>query len=244
MDGVQEATRRADGRGRAGRAAVVSRRNRSASPLPSLQPVRLPASAQPRGTPQPAARSQQALRVGEQIRTLRVRAALSGMALANKACISRSLLSRIERGLVSPSIETLGRIAGALGVAMARFFIDPDRRSDLSHVPAGLGVQLDGLDAMAGHRHELLGHLRSEALFVEPHLVRVESTADCCAGLLHPGLKFVHLLTGSVRYRYGARVVSARAGDSLLFDASARHGIEAIVDGPVSYLSLTASLRD
>lgn len=220
----------------------MSRPSRAASPLPSLQPVRLPASAQPRGAPRPAVRSQPARRVGEQIRALRLGAALSGTALADRAGVSRSLLSRIERGLVCPSVETLGRIAAGLGVTMARFFIDPDQRGDFRHVLPGRGIPLDGAGSEAGHRRELLGPLRSDSLQVEPHLVRLTSTADPCGGLQRPGLRFVHLLTGTVRYRYGARVVCARAGDSLLFEASAPHGIEAVLEGPVTYLSLTVTL--
>jgi quercetin dioxygenase-like cupin family protein len=35
-----------------------------------------------------------------------------------------------------------------------------------------------------------------------------------------------------------------RAGDSLLFEATALHGIEAIQSGPVSYLSVVFTLRE
>jgi len=222
----------------------MSRPSRLASPLPSLQPVRLPASAQPRGAPPPAARSEPALRVGQQIRDLRVGAALSGTALADRAGVSRSLLSRIERGLVCPSVETLGRIAGGLGVAMAQLFIDPGKRRDFCHVPSGRGNALDGASALSADHRQLLGQLQSDSLWVEPHLVRLSSTADPCAGLSRPGLRFVHLLTGTVHYRYGARVICARAGDSLLFEGSAPHGIEAVIDGPVSYLAVTVTLAD
>jgi predicted 2-oxoglutarate/Fe(II)-dependent dioxygenase YbiX len=47
-----------------------------------------------------------------------------------------------------------------------------------------------------------------------------------------------------VIYRYGAKAVEVGAGDTLLFDATALHGIEAIHSGPVSYLSVVFTLRD
>jgi transcriptional regulator with XRE-family HTH domain len=51
------------------------------------------------------------------------------------------MLSRIERGLVCPSVETLDRIADGLGVPGSRFFGDQPSRTDFSHVPAGKGMQ-------------------------------------------------------------------------------------------------------
>jgi len=39
-------------------------------------------------------------------------------------------------------------------------------------------------------------------------------------------------------------VATARAGDTLLFDATALHGIEAVGAGPVSYLSVIFALRE
>ncbi|MEO5737636.1 MAG: cupin domain-containing protein, partial [Variovorax sp.] len=60
----------------------------------------------------------------------------------------------------------------------------------------------------------------------------------------HPGIKFLHLLTGTVRYRYGTKTIRLGPADSLQFDASALHGIEAIDEGPVSYLSVVFTLRE
>jgi len=58
-----------------------------------------------------------ALRVGAAVREHRDRAGLSMRALAARAGISQPFLSTIERGLSSPSMSTLYRIATGLGVA-------------------------------------------------------------------------------------------------------------------------------
>jgi transcriptional regulator with XRE-family HTH domain len=63
--------------------------------------------------------------VGRRIRALRVkrRGGRSTQGdVAGKARISISFLSMIERGERSPSVETLGDIAEALGVSLAEFF--------------------------------------------------------------------------------------------------------------------------
>jgi transcriptional regulator with XRE-family HTH domain len=173
------------------------RKTRPASPLPTARPIRLPASlSAPRQAPKPPARSVPVSRVGAQIRALRVAAGASGGELAQSSGISRSLLSRIERGLVSPSVETLDRIANGLDVSISRFFVDHIARTDFSHVPAGKGIFVDRIGAVAGYRYELLGHLLSGNLFVEPYLVRLLADAEPYKIFQHPGLKFLYLLSG------------------------------------------------
>ncbi|QGW82224.1 helix-turn-helix domain-containing protein [Variovorax paradoxus] len=189
-------------------------------------------------------RSLSAARIGAQVRALRMAAEVSGGELAKTSGVSASMLSRIERGLVSPSVETLERLAQGLHVPTSRFFGDQARRTDFCHVRAGQGVVVDRVGAVSDYRYELLGHLLSGNLFVEPYLVTLLPDADPYVTFQHPGLKFLYFLSGEVSYRYGGRTAEVRAGDSLLFDANALHGIEAIQNGPVSYLSVVFTLRE
>jgi transcriptional regulator with XRE-family HTH domain len=217
-----------------------------ASPFPTAGPFKLPSSLLRARAPTPvvASRSAPAHRIGHQVRALRVAAGSSGGELATKSGVSRSMLSRIERGLVSPSVETLDRIASGLGVPVSRFFSDQTSRTDFSHVPAGKGILVDRVGAVAGYRYELLGHQLSGNLFVEPYLVTLLPEAQPYVIFQHPGIKFLHLLSGKVAYRYGAKVLKLAPGDSLQFDATALHGIETIEEGPVSYLSVVFTMRE
>ncbi|WP_230559015.1 helix-turn-helix domain-containing protein [Variovorax paradoxus] len=178
------------------------------------------------------------------MRALRVASGASGGDLAVISGVSRSMLSRIERGLVSPSVETLDRIARGLGVPVSRFFGDQTSRTDLSYVPAGKGILVERVGAVAGYRYELLGHQLSGNLFVEPYLVTLLPQAEPYVTFQHPGVKFLHLLTGHVTYRYGTKVVKLAPGDSLQFDATALHGIDSIEESPVSYLSVVFTMRE
>lgn len=222
---------------------------RIASPFPTNRPFRIPASVLRLAQTSPASmapspRSDSATRIGNQLRALRIAAGASGGELASRSGVSRSMLSRIERGLVSPSVESLDRIASGLGVPVSRFFSDQTTRTDFSHVPAGRGILVDRVGAVAGYRYELLGHQLSGNLLVEPYLVTLLPDAQPYVTFQHPGIKFVHVVRGRVSYRYGAKVVKLAPGDSLQFDATALHGIEAIEEEPVSYLSVVFTLRD
>ncbi|WP_020723421.1 helix-turn-helix domain-containing protein [Variovorax atrisoli] len=189
-------------------------------------------------------RSLSASRIGAQVRALRIASGRSAGQLALASDISASMLSRIERGLVSPSVETLERLAQGLHVPVSRFFGDQARRTDFCHVRAGQGLVVDRIGAVEGYRYELLGHSLSGNLFVEPYLVTLLPEAGPYVTFQHPGLKVLHFLSGVVTYRYGAKAVEVGVGDTLLFDATALHGIEAIHSGPVSYLSVVFTLRD
>jgi DNA-binding XRE family transcriptional regulator len=217
-----------------------------ASPFPTARPLRAPLSARriQARRPAPVARSASALLIGAQVKALRMAADTSAGALASTSGVSRSMLSRIENGLVSPSVETLDRIAQALHVPVSRFFGDQARRTDFCHVPAGHGLVVDRIGAVAGYRYELLGHSLSGNVFVEPYLVTLLPEAEPYVTFQHPGLKLLYFLSGEVSYRYGAKVVFVRAGDSLVFDATALHGIEVIHVRPVSYLSVVSTLRE
>ncbi|MDM0028123.1 helix-turn-helix domain-containing protein [Variovorax saccharolyticus] len=174
---------------------------------------------------------------------LRRAAGVSAVELTKRSGVSRSMLSRIENGLVSPSVEMLDRLANALGVPMSRLFAEQRSRTDFSHVPSGKGLRVERLGTVADYRYELLGHVLSGNLFVEPYLVMLEADAQPHVTFQHPGLKFLYFLSGDVTYRYGPRRVNMRVGDSLLFDATAMHGIEDLGTQPVSYLSVVFTLR-
>ncbi len=218
---------------------------KSASPLPTDKPFRVPVPLK-RSKPTPAAgkRSKIAAALGEQIRALRMAAGLSSTALAASSGLSRSMLSRVERGLASPSIEALERISTALDVPLSRFFVDQVRRTDCSFVPAGEGLKVSREGVIKGYDYELIGHLLSGNLFVEPYVVELSKQAEPYTTFQHPGLKLIYFLSGRVRYRYGARTMEAGKGDTLLFDATALHGAEAILQRPVRYLSIVFTMRD
>ncbi len=60
--------------------------------------------------------------LGQRIRAFRAERALQQRQLAEKAGLSPSMLSQIESGRLTPSLPTLGKLAGALGVSIGSLF--------------------------------------------------------------------------------------------------------------------------
>ena len=62
--------------------------------------------------------------IGQRIKQLRVQNGLTLEELASRTELTKGFLSQLERNLTSPSIQTLEDITEALGVTMAKFFIE------------------------------------------------------------------------------------------------------------------------
>ncbi|AKU90098.1 helix-turn-helix domain-containing protein [Vulgatibacter incomptus] len=60
--------------------------------------------------------------LGRQILAVRREAGLTQAELANRAGVSNEFLSRIENGTGIPSLETIGRLAAALGLPACQLF--------------------------------------------------------------------------------------------------------------------------
>jgi transcriptional regulator with XRE-family HTH domain len=63
--------------------------------------------------------------VARNLRRLRVERRLSQENLAVDASIDRTYVSRLERELENPTVAVLERLAGALGVRIEEFFLEP-----------------------------------------------------------------------------------------------------------------------
>src|SRR5215470_11490223 len=68
--------------------------------------------------PQPAAAQSIASAIGAQVRSLRRKLDLKGAELADQAGLSAGMLSKIENGAVSASIDSLEALARALNVPL------------------------------------------------------------------------------------------------------------------------------
>ena len=64
--------------------------------------------------------------IGAKIRFLRKQKNLKQVQLAEKAGLACSTLCDIEKGRLSPSIKSLEKIAEALEMPVAKFFLDSD----------------------------------------------------------------------------------------------------------------------
>jgi transcriptional regulator with XRE-family HTH domain len=86
--------------------------------------------------------------IGQRIRQLRESRGMTQSQLQARSRVSRSYLSRIESGQMTPSIGTLEKISDALGVGLKRFFVPETNGEALLEDPfiQGLRPFLQQLD--------------------------------------------------------------------------------------------------
>lgn len=178
--------------------------------------------------------------IGHEVRAFRKTLGITGADLASATGISLGMLSKIENGNTSPSLTTLQSLARALGVPVTAFFRRFEGERNAVFVKAGEGVEIERRGTRSGHQYKLLGHIGQTAsgVQVEPYLITLTADSDTFPAFQHDGLELIYMLEGEVKYRHGEKLYTMRPGDSLFFDADARHGPEVLVKLPIRFLSI------
>jgi transcriptional regulator with XRE-family HTH domain len=162
-------------------------------------------------------RGEHAASLGARLRDLRATHSLSLRQLAKRIGASPSLLSQIENGKVTPSVDTLYLLARALEVPVASFFAD-----GAAEPPALGGAEVVRRRERA--RIELEGGVRWENLlpreerslrFMEIHYAPGADSGE--AMLRHPGRDLFLVLEGELTFFVGFGEHVLAAGDSITF---------------------------
>ena len=180
-----------------------------------------------------------AVDLGRTARRLRESQNLTLADVARRADISSAMLSRLETGRVSPSLETIVALSSALGVTasalMQRVGAD-DGGAQL--IRAGEGLETVRSGTRRGHTYHLLAAQRGPRKIFEPFLVTLNDRSEVFPGFQHPGIEFIHLLKGILHYRHGRHTYVMRPGDTLTFRGDIAHGPERLEKVPIRMLSI------
>ena len=180
-----------------------------------------------------------ASKVGSELRRLRAAQGLTLAEVAERAKISQAMLSRVETGAVSASLETFASLANALGVEMAALFRDlGTRSSDAQFVRKGEGLEVVRRGTKRGHTYHLLAADRGPRKAFEPFLVTLTDKSEIFPEFQHPGTEMIHMLEGSLRYRHGTEEYLLRPGDTLTFSGDVPHGPQTLIKLPIRFLSV------
>ena len=182
--------------------------------------------------------------IGREVREFRKKLDMTVAQLAGQARLSAGMLSKIEIGMTSPSLDTLQALSKALHVPVTAFFRRYEEERDATFVPAGQGLKIERRGTRAGHQYQLLGHTQRRNIAVEPYMITLTEESDVFPIFQHAGVEFLYMLEGEVGYRHGNKTYVMKPGDSLFFDADAPHGPDELRKLPIRFLSIICYSRE
>jgi transcriptional regulator with XRE-family HTH domain len=166
--------------------------------------------------------------VGAQIRERRMRLGMTIADLAQATGLSTSNLSKIETGIVSPSLQSISAIAAAISLPVHQLFQGYDDEGHMIHVPHETGLNVQQAPNGSGMICELLVTSAGQLRGFQPYVVTLENPLENHSSHAYDGTQFVYVLDGTILYSYGRRQIKLLPGDTLIFDASVPHGPLAI----------------
>lgn len=173
--------------------------------------------------------------IGRRLRELRVANNLTVNRLAQNARVPASTVSKIENGLLRPSLvhainlatalgENLGFLVDAYrGTPQDRVIVRADDREQIAYPELGMRLQ-----DMNGNFHS--GVLEARVGKLQPL---------CNSGgemMTHLGEEFCYVLRGTLRYFFETNIYDLVAGDSIHFKSTLKHRWENIGNEPVDVL--------
>jgi transcriptional regulator with XRE-family HTH domain len=177
--------------------------------------------------------------VGNTIRDLRQRHGLTIAEVAEQIGISRGMLSKIENAQTATSLETLAKLASALGVSLATLFRNyniPAGSAQL--VKQGEGMEVVRRGTKRGHTYHLLAYDQGPTKLFEPFLITMDDASEVFPTFEHPGTEFIYMLEGAIEYRHGQSTYRLEPGDSLTFRGDIPHGPEKLITLPIRFLAI------
>jgi transcriptional regulator with XRE-family HTH domain len=184
--------------------------------------------------------------VGQRVHSRRIQRGFTLAGMSERTGLSKGYLSRIENGRKSPPLDTLRRLARALGTDVAVLLSDaPGADADdppaFSVVRAERRAHSEQPESAFGYVYQqLIGDDVRPAL--RPYLLHLPAEVEEHVFFEHGGQEFMFVLEGRVEWVIGTQHVVLEPGDALYLDSRIAHHARAI-GGPAKALVVFAPQR-
>lgn len=177
--------------------------------------------------------------IGSTVREMRQRLGLTIAEIAEQTGISRGMLSKIENAQTATSLETLAKLANALGVSLSAFFRNYDMPGGGAQlVKKGEGMEVVRRGTKRGHTYHLLAYDQGPTKLFEPFLITMDDASEVFPTFEHPGTEFIYVLEGKLEYRHGQSTYLLEPGDALTFRGDIPHGPEKLLELPIRFIAI------
>ena len=163
--------------------------------------------------------------IGQKLRRLRLRKSMGLGDLSKHTGLSQSLLSKLERDLMHPTLPTLLRIALVFSVGLEYFF-NPEPKPVLEIMRKRERLRFPDL---ADKRNPSY-HFESLDFLAENREMNAYYAEFVSTGSLpvrkheHAGVEFLYLISGKLAMQVGDHQAELAEGDAIYFDSAVPHG--------------------
>lgn len=214
------------------RAPARAPRHRGSAPTSKVQPSKVQA-------PHDTAKVPLEKRIGEVFKQLRQDANLTLAELSAGAGVSSAMLSRIENGMATASLDSLERLCLALGIGLSDLFKRIDRKKGTAQlVKKNEQMEVVRVGTKYGYTYKLLSYDKGPKKLFDPFFIAMDKKSQSYPRFSHPGTEFIYMLQGRVEYRFGEFTYLLEPGDAFTFSGDVVHGPERLLDEHAKFLSI------
>lgn len=178
-------------------------------------------------------------RLGVIIKHRRLEANLTLADLSAGAGLSSAMLSRIENGQATASLDALERLAAAVGIGLGDLFKQTEsRRASAQLVKRDDQMEVVRVGTKYGHTYRLLAYDRGPTKLFEPFFIQMDKKSETYPRFSHPGTEFIYMLQGRMEYRFGDKTYLVEPGDAFTFSGDVVHGPEKLLDDKIRFLAI------
>lgn len=159
--------------------------------------------------------------IGRKLKQTRLHFGMTIEDLAASSGVSSNMISRLERGLTTPSVEILLRLARAFGLSVSYFVEEVQHGSNVVVSRRGQGTPLFFFE----DKHQIVGlsqGLRDASFGAFMEIIE----PGCSSGeglMVHSGEEFALVLDGALDLVIEEQQYQLQQGDSIAFKASLPH---------------------
>ncbi|TMR29637.1 helix-turn-helix domain-containing protein [Actinomadura geliboluensis] len=155
------------------------------------------------------------------VRQLRKERLMTLEALAERSGVTKSYLSKVERGRSVPSIAVCASLAKALDVPLDTLFADATELSEVT-VTRATERRLLTSDEEPGSRYEGIA-LQASTKQMTPFMIYPSHDADPLPFRDHPGEEFLFVHQGRAELIFPSQNIELNEGDAAYFKATTPH---------------------
>lgn len=180
--------------------------------------------------------------IGARIRFLRRQRDMTLDQLSGLSNLTKSYVSKVERGLSVPSISTAMKIADSFNITVSQLLGEDEYDDAVSIVRKNERRSFMGAGSSSGYDYELIAAPK-KFKSMEPFIVRPPLEFQDKHVFEHAGEELIFVLSGSVEIELSGKLVRLDSGDTIYFDAYLPHRTRSVGNQQASVLIVIVGMK-